>query len=212
VSFLDAKHIENLEHAGGFHVCPEGHLRDASVQSRRINLTTGVWCGKVFELNDSQKVLKPFSSFVPRNITLERYKILIAEAQGNDDREIARQGNRRLYEIVDGENRFMTECYLQLSDTLIRSAIPIFHYEVYEGIEASFDIHYSFKLTKDGDDPLKQLTYKVVYKTLFELLQTKPEAIVYNIDEKIIVDVGLLFENCPIDQGLLVEISKEFLV
>lgn len=213
VNFLDEMHIKDLEDEGGFHVCPAEHPRDASVKYRRINLLTGVWCGKIFDLDDPQKVVKSFSSFVPRDMTLKRYQVLIAEAQGNDEREIARQGNRRLYEVVDGKNRFMIECYLKFSETLIRSPIPIFHYEIYEGTEKSFEVDYSFKLTRDGDDPQKQMTYTVFYETLFELLPAKPHAIVYNTDEKIIVDLGLLFgKECPIDKGLLVEISKEFLI
>ena len=107
---------------------------------------------------------------------------------------------------------------MQDEGTLIRSAIPVFHYEVYNGKDKSFKVEYSSKWSLADDDLLICTSHEVVYAQLLELLEKCPEAAIYENDEKIIVDVGFLhntehpkYGSCPIDQGLLVEISKKLL-
>ncbi len=216
-SFLDVKHLRDLERQGGFHICSADHPRDGCVIQRRTNLLTGVWCGRVCGKGDLTKTLKNFTSFVPRQMNLEHYQSLIAHAINTPACKIAGESNRRLYRIVDGKNTFVVECYLQEQGTRIRSAIPVFHYEVFNGKDKSFRIQYSYKWSLADNDPLICTSYEVVYAKLFELLEKCPEAIVNETDDKIIVDVGLLYNtphpkygsSCPIDQGLLVEISRK---
>jgi hypothetical protein len=215
-SFLDVKHLKDLERQGGFHICGADHPRDGCVVERRTNLLTGVWCGRVCQAGNLTKTLKKFSSFVPRQMNLEQYQSLIAHAINTPDCKIAEEGNRRLYRVVDGKNTFVVECYLQEQGTVIRSAIPVFHYEVYNGKDKSFQVQYSSKGSLADNDPLISTSYEVVYAQLLELLKGCPDAIVYNTDDKIVVDLGLLYNtqhpkygSCPIDQGLLVEIPKD---
>jgi hypothetical protein len=217
-SFLDVKHLEDLERNGGFHICSAAHPRDRFVVSRRTNLLTGVWCGQVCAEKDPNKILKKFTSFIPREMTLEQYQQLIADAKGKDIR-IAEQGNRCLYRVGNDKNSFVVECYLQEGGAIIKSAIPVFHYETYNGKDKSFKIEYTSKRSLADNDALTHDFHEVIYDRLFELLKTHPEAIVYDTKDKIVVDMGLLYNthhakygSCPIDQGLLVEISKEFLV
>ncbi|HEY5235340.1 MAG TPA: hypothetical protein VIJ14_04105 [Rhabdochlamydiaceae bacterium] len=217
-SFLDAKHLEDLEDNGGFHICGADHPRDRWVILRRTNLMTGVWCGRVCEEGRLNEIRKKFSSFVPRKMNLEHYQSLIAAAINTPACKIAQQSNRRLYRVVDGNNSFVVECYIQEEGTRIRSAMPVFHYEVWNGKDNSFQVHYSYKWSLADNDPLINCVHEVVYAQLFDLLKRCPDAIVYETDDKIIVDVGLLYNSefpkygrCPIDQGLLVEISKKLL-
>jgi hypothetical protein len=218
VHILDANHLKNLEKQGGFHICGEGHLLDTFVKFRRTNLLTGVWSGRVFDSKNPRIVVKEFSSFIPRKMTLEKYESLIAEAINKDTCKLAQQGNRRLYMLTDEDHNFVIECYFQEEGTRIRSAIPVFHYEIYDRANDSFKVEYSSKWSLDEKDPLVNHVFEVKYAQLFELLEKDPTAIVYKMDKKIVVDVGMLYENnpkygsCPIERGILVEISKEFLV
>ncbi len=226
-SFLDVKHLTDLEKSGGFHICEADHSRDRSVIHRRTNLSTGVWCGQVCEEGNLHIILKKFSSFVPRVINLEDYKVLISQALNAEDCKIAEQDNRRLYRVVDkrkafvidrevDENRtFVIECYIQEEGTLIKSAMPVFHYEVYNGKDQDFQVRYCYQ--ESLADPVKLCAYNVVFKELFELLREYPAAAVYTTKDKLIVDVGILYNKCPkygtcpIEKGLLVEIPKELL-
>ena len=217
-SILDAKHLKDLENNGGFHICGADHPRDCSVILRRTNLLTGVWCGRVCKEGSLNEIRKKFSSFVPRQMKLEHYQFLIAQAINTPGCKIAQQDNRRLYRVVDGKNSFVIECYFQEEGTRIRSAIPVFHLEVYNGKDKSFIIEYSSKWSLSEKDPLICTSHEVFYDQLFDLLRTCPDAVVYETDDKIIVDVGVLYNTehpkygtCPIDQGLLVEISKKLL-
>ncbi len=218
VNILDAKHLEELEKQGGFHICGAGHPHDELVKARRTNPVTGVWCGQVFDPENPAEIKKKFSSFVPRQMDLSQYQILIAQAIRNDNCKIAQQNNRRLYQIQDIANPFVIECYFQEGGTIIRTAIPVFHYQVYNGTDTSFTVRYIYKHSLDEGNP--ELTYEhtVIYWQLFELLKTCDEAIVYDMDDKIVVDLGRLYKNCPktctkcpIDQGFLVEIPRKFL-
>jgi hypothetical protein len=207
-----------LKRQGGFHICSAGHPRDRYVILRRTNLLTGVWCGRVCAKEDLTQILKKFTSFIPRTMSLKHYQELILQALNNDVCKIAQQDNRRLYRVVDGTNSFVIECYFEEEGMRIRSAIPVFHLEVYNGKDKSFKIEYSHKRSLADNDPLICTSHEVIYNQLFELLETYPEAIVYQTDDKIIVDVGLLYNtehpkygSCPIDQGLLVVISKKLL-
>jgi len=215
VTILDAKHFQDLEDDGGFHICPAGHQRDASVHFRRTNIETGVWCGKVFDSDRPTKPLKKFSSFIPRTMTKEQYDVLISNTINDDRCKIVAEGNRRLYRL-DGKG-LLVEMYFKDNGAIVRSAIPQFHYEVYRGKEKDFTIEYYDQFSLN--DPRRVCTYTVNYEQLFELLLKDPAAVVYKInDDKIIVDVGVLYDrnpkygSCSIAQGLLVEIDRNLLV
>jgi hypothetical protein len=217
VSFLDVKHLTNLERAGGFHICGQDHPRDRSVLKRRTNIWTDVWCGQVCKEENPAKILKQFSSFIPRHMNLDRYQSLISQAINTPNCKIAQQGNRYLYRLVDENTSFVVECFLQEEGTRIKSAIPVFQYEIYNGKDTQFRVVYLCQ--ESLDDEVCIADYDVAYEKLFELLRTCPkEAIVYDLEDKIIVDAGLLFstENqgydvCPIEKGILVEISRDLL-
>jgi len=218
VFILDARHLSDLESKdGGFHICPENHPRDAFVRQRRTSLLTGVWCGKVFDETNPAKIRKEFTSFVPRKMSLQHYQSLIALAIDNDSCKIAQQNNRRLYRVDDTDNSFVIECYFQEEGTRIRSAIPVFHYEVYNGTDTSFTVRYSYKHSLEEGNPVFLYNFEVVYSQLFELLQTYQDPLPYEMDDKIIVDIGKLYNSnpkygrCPIEQGILVEIPKKSL-
>ncbi|HEX4840289.1 MAG TPA: hypothetical protein VFU89_07615 [Rhabdochlamydiaceae bacterium] len=217
VSFLDVNHLEDLEKNGGFHICSATHPRDRFVISRRTNVLTGVWCGQVCAEKDSTKVLKKFTSFIPREMSLEQYQKLIADAKEKETK-IVQQNNRCLYRVTDEKNSFVVECYFQEGGAIIKSAIPVFHYEVYNGKDKSFKIEYTHKQSLSDNDPLTNVSHEVFYDQFFERLKTRPNAVVYDTDDKIVVDVGVLYNpahpqygSCPIDQGLLVEVSKDLL-
>lgn len=217
-NFIDVKHLTDMERKGGFHICGPNHPRDRSVIKRRTNIWTDVWCGQVCKAGDSNNILKEFTSFIPRHMSLEQYQSLISTAINTPDSKIAEQGNRHLYKLIDeNHNLFVIECYLQEQGTRIKSAIPIFHYEVYNGTDTSFRVVYLCQ--ESLDDPECIDTYDVSYEKLFALLRTCAEAIVFDLEDKIIVDVGLLFNinnqdcnKCPIEKGVLVEISKDLLI
>jgi hypothetical protein len=219
IRILDAAHLNDIEEGqkGGFHVCGRGHPQDAYVRLRRTNLLTGVWCGVVYDNKDPAKIVKKFSSFIPREMKFRDYKLLVAKALNSDDCRIAQENNRRLYRVGDEDNSFVIECYFQEKGTVIASAFPVFHYEVYTGESTSFKVPYSFKWSLADNDPIVPCTYEVIYEQLFELLANCQEAIVYNMEDKIIVDLGKLYSSntkygrCPIEDGLLVEIPKKFL-
>jgi hypothetical protein len=218
VNILDAPHLQELEKQGGFHICGIGHRLDEFVKARRTNPVTGVWCGQVFDPKNPTIIKKKFSSFVPRIMTLEHYQILIAQAIRDDSCKIAQQDNRRLYRIRDIDNSFVIECYFKEGGTIIRSVMPVFHYQVYNGKDPSFTVHYSYKHSLEEGNPEFLYDFEVVYSQLFELIKQYPEKKAYDMDDKIVVDLGKLYKNCPkhynkcpIDQGFLVEISKKFL-
>lgn len=217
IKILDAAHLNDLGQKGGFHVCGRGHPRDAYVKLRRTNLLTGVWCGVVYDNKDQTKIAKKFSSFIPREMAFGDYKILIANALNSDDCKIAQQDNRGLYRVINGDNSFVIECYFQEKGTQVASAFPVFHYEVYTGESLSFEVPYTYKGSLADNDPIIECTYEVIYEQLFELLKTCREAIVYDMEDKIVVDLGKLYRGngkyglCPIEEGLLVEIPKKFL-
>lgn len=214
VSFLDVKHLTDLERAGGFHICGQDHPRDRSVIKRRTNIWTDIWCGQVCKEEDPAKILKQFSSFIPRHMNLDRYQFLISQAMNTPNCKVAQQGNRYLYRLVDENTSFVVECYLQEEGTRIKSAIPVFQYEVYNGKDTQFRVVYLCQESLDNEECIA--TYDVTYEKLFELLRTCPkEAIVYDLEDKIIVDAGILFgtpnqdyDICPIEKGVLVEIPK----
>jgi hypothetical protein len=217
VNILDAKHLQEIQKQGGFHICGRGHPLDAFVRARRTNPVTGVWCGQVFDPENPRIIKKKFSSFIPRMMTLEHYENLIGQAIRDDSCKIAQQDNRRLYRIQDIDNSFVIECYLQEGGTIIRSAIPVFHYQVYNPADTSFTVHYSYKHSLEEGNSELLYDFEVIYGQLFELLKECPDALVYDMDDKIVVDLGKLYKNCPkhyrkcpIDQGFLVEIPKRF--
>lgn len=214
-SFIDVKHLIDLERNGGFHICGPDHPRNRSVIKRRTNIWTDVWCGQICNKKDPLKILKEFSSFIPRHMSLEQYQSLLSHAINTPSCKIAEQGNRCLYKLIDENNiSFTVECYLQEEGTRIKSAIPVFHYEVYNGIDTTFRVVYLCQ--ESLDDPECIATYDVSYEKLFELMKgCSEEAILYNTKDKLIVDVGVLFSTpnkgydiCPIEKGVLVEIPK----
>ncbi len=217
-SFIDERHLIDLERLGGFHICGPNHPRDRFVTKRRTNIWTDVWCGQVCKEGDLNNILKQFTSFVPRDMSLAHYNSLISNAINTPSFKIAEQNNRRLYKLIDEKhNLFVVELYFQEQYTRIKSAIPIFHYEVYNKIDTSFRVVYLCQETVD--DNVCIADYDVSYEKLFKLLKTCNEAIVYDTEDKIIVDVGLLFSTpnqdydvCPIEKGVLVEIPKAFLI
>ena len=148
-------------------------------------------------------------------MSFDEFKVLLSEMLNNDTLKIAQQDNRRLYRIVDGDNSFVIECYFHLEGTWIRSAMPLFHYEVYNGIDKFFNLHYSTQ--KSLEDVLVKEIYKISYATLFKLIKKHPETTIYDMHEKIIVDAGILFckekgLKCPFEKGVYVEIPKKFLL
>lgn len=212
ISFLYVIHLTDLEKKGGFHICGKDHPLDRFVIRRRTNLKTGVWCGQVCEEVNPLKIVKKFTSFIPREMDLERYKLLICQALNMEDCKLAQHDNRSLYRVFDEKTTFVIECYWQEKGTLIKSAMPIFHYQACNGIDKSFQVEYCNQESLDA--PMIPAVYEVVFEQLFDLLPGCPEAIVYNTEDKLIVDVGILYNKnpkygtCPIDKGVLVEIPK----
>jgi hypothetical protein len=148
-------------------------------------------------------------------MTKEQYDVLISNTINDDRCKIVAEGNRRLYRL-DGKG-LLVEMYFKDNGAIVRSAIPQFHYEVYRGKEKDFTIEYYDQFSLN--DPRRVCTYTVNYEQLFELLLKDPAAVVYKInDDKIIVDVGVLYDrnpkygSCSIAQGLLVEIDRNLLV
>jgi len=205
--FLDVKHLTDLEKNSGFHICGKDHPRNHSVIKRRTNIWTDVWCGQVCEEENPLKIQKNFSSFIPQNMDLKHYQSLLSQAINTPNCKIAQQDNRRLYRL---DNTFVVECYVQDEGTRIKSAIPVFHYEVYNKKDEQFRVVY---LCQDNVNCPECIgTYDVSYEKLFDLLPTCSEkTIVYDTEDKRIVDVALLFNDCPIEKGILVEIPKELL-
>ncbi len=212
---LDRTHHTRFINGSGKHICPIGDPLDNRILKRRINLDTGIWCGMITTANQEEK----FSSFIPRTMTEEKYYALLQKTLANENFCIARAENKGLYTVHGEGFHFCIEVYSREEGTMIRSAFPIFHHESYNGKQKTLKIEIGHKWSIEEKDPVVRLPYEISYKVILDhakALKEGAEAIQYETDSTLIVDVNLLVGSnpnysCPIPRGVLVSIPKRFI-
>ena len=212
---LDRDHHIKFQNGSGKHILTENDVLSDKIIKRFTHRTTGIWCGCITTASDP---VGKFSSFIPRIMPEMGYYSLVTDAILDKTKTIARAENKGLYLIKNGQHDICIQVYFSSEGREIRSAFPIFHYEVYNGNNSHLSI--PMDCQDNATAPCISISFERPYAYLLSKvkgLKTGDEAIQYETEEMRIVDIALLigeqdeFGPCPFERGIFVSFPKKLL-
>ena len=211
ITLVDRDHLTTFHQGKGKHICPLNDPLQAEIVCRYNNPSNQVWAGTIRR--------EKFSTFIPLNMSEDRYMTLVVQARQNPHQVIAKSGNKELVEIHHNGQRIVVECCLGEEGKIIKTAYPLFHFETYRPLQKNLEVRYGFQY--DLNEPRRDGTYQVPYQLILQLIKQKnllKTCCVYDTADAKIFDIAVLFNNdcqkygrCPIEQGIYVKIPKKYL-
>jgi hypothetical protein len=213
VSSLDLE-LKKIDVMPSFPFCPADQIH--MFYNLIIHSTTQVWLG----MDGNNGRVGQISFFLPPQIDENLFKTQLEQALTSGNGCIVHQGNKGLFHLDINGTCFDVE--VTLLNGKIHTVQPVFHFEKYDPTKESIRVAYLSR--SFAGDPTNQCVYELSSSKLIDLVKAHFSApsfkcpIVYETEDTLFVDVGILDENCPFkgntsedkfpSKGLIIAILK----